>query len=319
MMTSVSLDLGGTNVKAALVENGSVADSFSAPSRPGDGIAATLHSVEDVVSKWLKEAAVGGVGIAFPGLVDPVNKRVITRGGKYSDAWQFDFEGWAREKFALPIALDNDALAAAVGEHAYGAAKGTDDFVLLILGTGIGAGAFMNGRPVRGKHFQAGVTMGHLPRGGVRSCTCCGSEGCSESCASTWALPALIAESGLDSPLKKEINPGFKTLRSYYDAGDALAAEIFDKCAAVWVDVIVSLVYAYDPELVVLSGGVLKWGDGLSDRLRDGVLAKAWCEWGDLRFAKAADPDASVLLGMHELINNEMPDSGVNRAFRSMN
>ena len=300
-MTSVSVDLGGTNVKIAIINDGKTADFFSVPSHPEDGIEKTISTVGSVVSDLMKKARIDRIGIAFPGLVDPVEKRVISRKGKYEDAWLFDFEGWARDAFGLPLVLENDALAAAVGEHAYGAAKGCDDFVLLILGTGIGAAAFMGGDPVRGKHFQAGITMGHTPRDGDRRCACCGGAGCSESCASTWALGDMIARSPFDSPLKNEKDPDFKLLKRYCDEGDALASSLLDECVSVWEDVILSLVYAYDPELVVLSGGILKWGNELFDRIKSGVLERAWTEWGTLRFAAAPDPDASVLLGLHAL------------------
>ncbi|MBR3424152.1 MAG: ROK family protein, partial [Clostridia bacterium] len=92
--------------------------------------------------------------------------------------------------------------------------------------------------------------------------------GCSESRASTWALGDMIAESPIDSPLKNETTPDFKLLKRYCEEGDALAASLFEECVSVWVDVILSLVYAYDPELVVLSGGVLKWGNELFDRIK---------------------------------------------------
>ena len=301
-MTTVSVDLGGTNVKAALITDGAIVDSVSIPSRRGDGIAPALSLIEPAVSQWQNKADVDAIGVAFPGLVDPVKKKVISREGKYEDAWLFDPEGWARDRFGLPLVLENDALAAAVGEHAFGAAKGTDDFVLLILGTGIGAAAFMDGKPVRGRHFQAGITMGHTPRGGDRPCACCGGAGCSESRASTWALADMIAKSTIDSPLKKERDPDFKLLKEYCEKKDALAVSLFDECVSVWVDIILTLVYAYDPELVVLSGGVLKWGNELFDRIKKGVLEKAWTEWGALRFASASDPDASVLLGLADLI-----------------
>ena len=300
-MTTVSVDLGGTNIKAALISDGAIVDSVSIPSRRGDGIAPVLSLIEPAVEQWRKRENVDAIGVAFPGLVDPVRKRVVSREGKYEDAWRFD--GWARDRFGVPLVLENDALAAAVGEHASGAAKGVDDFVLLILGTGIGAAAFMDGKPVRGRHFQAGITMGHTPRGGDRPCACCGGAGCSESRASTWALADMIAKSPIDSPLKNERDPDFKLLKEYCEKKDALAVSLFDECVSVWADVILTLVYAYDPELVVLSGGVLKWGSALSDRIENEVLERAWTSWGKLRFATASDPDASVLLGLYDLNN----------------
>ncbi len=300
-MRTVSVDLGGTNVKAALVSDGEVVRFETVPVGHSEKLASLLPAIEPVVKRLLSASGAERLGIAFPGLVDSERSAVISREGKYTDAWETDLEGWARERFGLPLTIENDARAAAAGERAYGAAEGVGDFVLMILGTGIGAAAYLDGRPVRGKHFQAGITLGHTPSGGDRFCACCGGYGCAESEASTWALKDLIARTPGDGALKTERDPDFKLLRRYYESGDAVASAVFERCVSVWTDVLTTLVYAYDPELIVLSGGVMKWGDELADRLRDGLYGKAWTEWGKPRFAVAENPDASVLLGLHAL------------------
>ena len=128
------------------------------------------------------------VGIAYPGLVDPVKQLVISASGKYTDATKFDFSAWSRGRFGCGCILENDANAALMGEIGYGCAAGETDAVLMILGTGVGTAAVMNGELVRGKHFQAGCLGGHFPVGGEEWRCSCGGYGCVEANGSSWAL-----------------------------------------------------------------------------------------------------------------------------------
>ena len=302
-MTTISVDFGGSRVKMGIVENGKVVERQTVASRSGEGLALLLPQLEPIILDWRRRFHAEGLGVAFPSLVDSERNEIIGTCGKYDDCRQIDLQGWAREKFGVPLILENDANAAAIGEHTFGAAKGCDDFVLIILGTGIGAAAMMNGRLIRGKHCQAGVLMGHIPlKAHGRKCTACGvGEGCAEAQASTWALSRIVRESEAESPLKKEPVVNFEVLKRCYEQGDPLARSIFSECCEYWSNLLIAMICAYDPELIVLSGGVLNWGEELTERLRSEVLRRAWTPWGKLRFSVAGDPEASVLLGMHEL------------------
>ena len=200
------------------------------------------------------------------------------------------------------MVLENDANAAALGELGYGAARDTENFVLMILGTGIGTAAVMDGRLLRGKHYQAGVLFGHIPlqRNG-RPCEGCPGVGCAEAQASTWALKHMVAEAALESPLKREPTMNFEVLQRHYRAGDRLAKEIFEECCEYWSSCLIALIHAYDPEVAVLSGGVLNWGPELTERIIQTVEQRVWTPWGKLRFRTAEAPDRSVLLGLHYL------------------
>ena len=92
-------------------------------------------------------ARIDGLGIAFPGLVNPRDKVVVSANGKFVDAVGYDLKSWVARTFACPFILDNDANAALVGEVAYGCAQDTRDVVMMIFGTGVGAAAmsFMHG------------------------------------------------------------------------------------------------------------------------------------------------------------------------------
>lgn len=165
-------------------------------------------------------------------MVDPHRKCVIAHSAKYADAMAFDFQAWSREKFGLPIILENDAVAAAVGENTFGCARGSENMVLLILGTGIGTAAIMNGQPIRGKHYQAGCFFGHIPMNiNGRKCRACGGFGCAESEASTWALREIISDTACkDDPILDEANMDFRKLKEYYDMGDHAARSAFNNC-----------------------------------------------------------------------------------------
>ena len=304
MMTTISIDLGGSRVKMAAIGNGKILEKATVPSHSDVGLVRLLPQLEPIVSAWKTKYGATGVGVAFPSLVDPERKEVISASGKFNDYKQVNFQNWAREKFRLPMVLENDANAAAIGEHAFGAAKGCDNFVLMILGTGIGAAAMMNGRLIRGKHFQAGVLMGHIPlRPHGRTCAACGvGEGCAEAQASTWALAHIVRESEIDSPLKREPIVNFEVLQRYYEQGDALANAVFEECCLYWSNLLISMICAYDPEQIVVSGGVLKWGDELTEKLKTEVYRRAWTPWGKPKFSVANDPEASVLLGLHALL-----------------
>lgn len=255
----------------------------------------------------MAEETVCSVGIAFPSIVEPTHGRVIGQIDKYPDCAGVDLRALMSEKLHLPAVVENDANAAAIGEHAYGSAADTDDFVLMILGTGIGTAAVMNGRLVRGRHYQAGILLGHAPlKAGGRKCAGCPGVGCAEAQASTWALSHMIRESEIDSPLKAESSPDFRLLKKYYDSGDRLAVSVFRECCMYFANCLITMIYAYDPELVILSGGVTKWGDGLLSALENEVRQRTWTPWGVPSFRVAGEPEQSVLLGLHALCREKL-------------
>lgn len=302
-MTTISIDLGGSRVKMGVIADGKILEKSTMPSHSDQGLANLLPQLEPIVADWKVRYGATGIGIAFPSLVEFNQKKIICGSGKFDDYRQVDFRQWAKKKFGLPMILENDANAAAIGEHAFGAAKGCDDFVLMILGTGIGAAAMMGGHLIRGKHYQAGVLMGHIPlKAHGRKCVACGvGEGCAEAQASTWALSYMVRESKMDSLLKKESVVNFEVLQRYCDQGDPLACSIFEDCCEYWANLLIAMVCAYDPEMIVISGGVLKWGEELTGKLRSEVLRRVWTPWGTPEFSVANDPEASVLLGLHTL------------------
>ncbi|RYE71905.1 MAG: ROK family protein [Oxalobacteraceae bacterium] len=130
----IAIDLGGTRIKLGLVRAGNVLMTSQMDSQSGQGLQARLPQLETAINMMLAEARLTtadliGVGIAIPGIVDPINKRVLTINGKYSDAPELDLPAWASKTWGLPLYLENDTRAALLGEWQYGSGKGYDNVI----------------------------------------------------------------------------------------------------------------------------------------------------------------------------------------------
>jgi glucokinase len=305
---NVAIDFGGTNIKLGLVRDGEVIAKTSIPANSGEGMLARLPEAEQAVRGLLASLGAdleqcAGVGLALPGVIDPVRRTLVSIKEKYTDAIGFDFAGWTAKAFGLPPVVENDARAALLGEVAYGAARGEKDAVLVIFGTGIGTAAIMDGRVVRGRHDQAGILGGHLTTDVYGEVCACGNAGCLEAQASHWSLPIRAAKRpGFEgSRLARRTEWGYEAVVQDALTGDEFADRLLGDLIVHWSAGIVNLLNAYDPEVVVLSGGLMKSADALLPRLTERILASAWLSWGQPRFVVADDPETSALLGMSYL------------------
>lgn len=198
-MTVLTCDLGGTRMKVGVVRDGQVLASTVEPVITRKRLAPQLPVLAAAWRRLLAElgmvaADCEGIAVAFPSLVDVATGRVLSHQGKYADAPQLDLRRWARAEFALPLAIENDARLAMIGEWQSGAGRGCDNLVMVTLGTGLGACAIIEGRVLRGRHGQAGILGGHMTVCvGGRRCGC-GNLGCAEAEASTAYLGAIALE-----------------------------------------------------------------------------------------------------------------------------
>jgi len=305
---TVAVDLGGTSTKLALVEDGVVREFRQVPAQPSRGLLDCLDSLATLVDeRWGTVGQVSGWGISFPGIVDPFRKKVLATAGKYPDATEADLAAWA-QRLGLPFVVENDANAALAGEVSGGCARGETDVVLCILGTGIGTAVRMGGKVLRGAHFQAGVLGGHFKTGANGSRCSCGGLGCWEARASTWALPALAGDLGQTSgfPLPPAPWTGFQALFDDHRRGDPLARSLVRALEDEWARGMATLVHAYDPSTVILTGGVLGGRDCFFDSLGDKILRSVWTPWGTPEIRVPDDPRASVLLGLNSLLKEAL-------------
>jgi glucokinase len=212
-----------------------------------------------------------------------------------------------------PVFIDNDVRVAALGELAQGQAQGLKDFIYLTVGTGIGSGIFIDGRLLRGPKFSAGEA-GHmvLLKDGP-ACTC-GSSGCLEALASATAIARegrLVAEQNPASLLNSlSSNPGeidATLVARAAQAGDSTACQVWDTAMA-WLGIgVANLVNIFNPELVVIGGGVSLAGDQLTQPVLAQIQKLAMpVQRKHVRLAVSAMGDKAGVYGALELARQRM-------------
>lgn len=147
---SIAIDLGGTIVKIGLLQHSEIVRFVSLPSDSSDGLASMLPFIENAIKRVLSEEGItpdrlNAVGMAFPGMVNPSERRIVSTNDKYDDACRIDLNEWAYDCWNVPFFIENDARLAVIGEWRHGAGKGYDNVVTMTIGTGIGTGVILNG------------------------------------------------------------------------------------------------------------------------------------------------------------------------------
>lgn len=312
-MTTLVCDLGGTRLKIGIVRDGRVLAQTVAPAHSQLGLAPQLPVLAAAWRRLLEAhdlalADCAGIAVAFPSLVDNATGRVLAEYGKFADAPALDLRAWARAEFGLPLAVENDARMALIGEWRAGAGRDCDNLVLMTLGTGLGVGAVIEGRVLRGKHGQAGVLGGHLTvRYGGRPCNC-GNLGCAEAEAST-AFLRQIAESSpvwSQSALRRVPDLDYAAVFRHATAGDACALALRDHSLGIWSALAVNLIHAYDPERVILGGGIMASADVILPAVADYVNLHAHTPWGKVRVVASALGDHAALLAGEWLLQEHL-------------
>jgi glucokinase len=303
----ILIDAGGTYIKMGLMTNGQLEKTSFIPSQSQNGLIDRLSHIKGIANQWLNAEKAEGIGIAFAGLVDFDKSSVISVNEKFNDTIGYDFTQWAQSEFGCPIVLENDARAALIGEWQYGAGKGSDNVAMLTLGTGIGGSAVINGNVLRGKHYQAGCLLGHFTIDYNGQCCNCGNIGCVETVGSSWALPQMVKNDAgyAQSGLAKEEVIDFEAIFRLSEQGDGLALRTREQCLRSWAAATVNAIHAYDPEVVVLGGGVMKSGDTILPFVKQYIDQYAWTPWGKVALKKAQLGNESALWGMNYLINEK--------------
>ncbi len=309
-MKALALDFGGTHAACGVVEDRTILAHKSIDTDRARSLRAVLPTIASTFQELLKSQSLSlsdasGVSVGIAALVDSRAGKVISTNGKYDDAKDFDLSAWSRETLGLPLRIENDARMALLGEFYAGAARGFSDVVMMTLGTGIGGVAMIEGKLLRGKHAQAGCLGGHIPvLFSGRQCTC-GAIGCAEAEAAGWSLPFVVKEwPGVsESALSKYPEVGFKELFEEAASGDKIALAIRDRCLKIWAVDAVGLVHAYDPEVIVIGGGVMKSADLIIPYVESYVQKHSWTPWGKVQVRAAELGNNAALLGAIPLLS----------------
>ena len=304
----LGIDIGGQTAKSGVVNaRGEVLAQTILVSNAHSDAASFVGALAGTLKKLISDAGVSGqvrgIGVGAP------NGNYYT--GEIKDAPNL---AWAHEKnipFAkmlseamdgLPVALTNDANAAAVGEMTYGAAKGLKDFIMITLGTGVGSGIVIDGKVVYGHDGFAGE-LGHTTavRGG-RPCNC-GKQGCLEAYCSAIGV-ARTAKEWLEmhpdesSLLRLRENITSKDVYEAAKAGDKVAKEIFDFTGNLLGRSFADFIAFSAPEAIVLFGGLARAKEFLYEPILKSMNENVLPLWRDrvkVLFSSLSESDAAIL------------------------
>ena len=285
MAKRIGIDVGGTNVKIALVDDGKIIYSNSVPTYAQMGYEYTVNNIKQAIKDLMKEtettaADIKGIGFDFPGQVD--YKTGVVKLAPNIPGWvNVPIAQMIEEAFHIPTRIDNDVRCAALGEMNFGAGKGCQNFVCITVGTGIGSGLVVNGQLVRGAANAAGE-IGNIKLQLKEGTICgCGDTGCLEAFASGPSIVAMAQDylkSGKSSKLRGMAGDGEITpyiVAKAAEAGDPVAKRIFTIIGEYVGMGLVSVINLLNPEKVIIGGGVAEAGDLLLEPIRKTVMERA--------------------------------------------
>jgi len=267
----IGMDIGGTKIAAGVVDAESeVLSRTQTPTRPWDQSAIADDVSHVIENAWIQADIqlheISAIGLGAPGNVDPERGLAIRAANIHWD--HMPLVQLVEDRFGVPAFIENDVRAATLGELHFGAGKGYRNLVYLSVGTGIANGVVIHGRLYRGTHGMAGE-IGHavFKRHGPRCA--CGVHGCLEALASGPAMarrarerlsdghPSLLTQLA-DNRLGRIT--GQMVLKAA-SQGDQVATEVVEEAAGYLAMAVLMLYRLYDPEIIVLGGGIAQAGD----------------------------------------------------------
>lgn len=265
----LGLDLGGTHVKYGLGDHqGQLLREGSLPTRASEGRPAVLESLAAAAQLARDEASERGarllaIGLGSPGVIDPRTGRALYPTSNLPDWAGVDLAGFLGDRFGVPVVVDNDANAALYGEVRYGAARGARHACMATVGTGIGGGALVDGRILRGA-WGGGMELGHIPfEEQGRPCGC-GKRGCLEAYAGSrglienWSEARAAAGAAVDSaPPAAAGAPTVRDLLAAAARGEPAAQSALQRGASSLAVGLVTALYLLNSEVLLVGGGVV--------------------------------------------------------------
>ncbi|MCJ7842741.1 ROK family protein [Lederbergia sp. NSJ-179] len=267
MVYGIGLDIGGTKVAAGIVSSdGEVLFKKTVPT-PEMGKEEILTLVKTIILELIEWAdshkvRLEGIGIGTAGQVD-FNKRKVISGTPNIQNWNgVNLQEEITVYTDLPVFVDNDVNVLALAEHRFGAAQGYQEVICLALGTGIGGGILTKGELIRGA-WGGGAELGHMSIDIHGEACNCGLRGCLETYASgTWIAKRMQKareEKGLPT------NVTSRDVFLLYQNGDLLATQVIETMIHGLSYGIVNLIHLFNPQVVVLGGGVMSKGQWIID------------------------------------------------------
>lgn len=243
-MKKIGMDIGGTKIKAGLVEGIKILKRVEIETEANKGKGKVVQNITKAI-ELLNEKDVKSIGIGFPGVID-TKKGTILISPHIGVLNGFNLKKYFEKKFHKKVYVDNEVKAAILAESKYGAGKGYKNIVMITIGTGLGGVVIDNGRLCKGK--GSGGEVGHMSinMDGMKS-TCCNNHGCFEEYVTTRALQRsygkqISAKEIAYRAMKKDK----KAKQAYEEMGRNLGCGL------------VNLTNIFDPEIIIIGGGIAK-------------------------------------------------------------
>jgi glucokinase len=271
----IGVDVGGTKIAAGAVDRRGAVTARSVRPTPTSSQQELLAALDELVEQISQ--AVGGVealGFGIPSTIDQRSGRAVS--SVHIPLADLDFRDRMGERFERPVAIDNDANAAAIAEWKLGAGTGVRDMIMLTLGTGIGGGLILDGKPYRGS-VGAGAELGHMV---LRY----DGPPCIGSCPGRGHLEALASGTAADAVARSLLSPDAtgRDLVRLASEGDARAKEALAGLGRILGAGLASLVNVFNPEVIVLGGGFGQAGELVFGAVREVVSREALSPARDL-------------------------------------
>ena len=302
------VDIGGTTVKLGLfTTDGEIVDKWEIKTRTENQGEAVLPDIAEALKEKLEEKKIGrdeveGIGVGVPAPVDAegVVQNTANLGWGYKEV-----KREMEELSGMRAEIGNDANVAALGEMWLGAGKGRKNIVMVTLGTGVGGGIIIDGKPLVGAH-GAGGEIGHLCVNYEETDHCgCGNTGCLEQYASATGITRLanirLAKDDAKSVLREQ-EVSAKTVFDAVKAGDAVAKEIAEEFGKYLGHAMANLAAVADPSAIVIGGGVSKAGEVLIEYVEKNFKERAFFVNMDTEFVLATLGNDAGICGAAKLI-----------------
>lgn len=302
------VDIGGTTVKLGLfTTDGEIVDKWEIKTRTENQGEAVLPDIAEALRKKLEEKKIDrdeveGIGVGVPA---PVNAEGVVQ-NTANLGWGYkEVKREMEELSGMRAEIGNDANVAALGEMWLGAGKGRKNIVMVTLGTGVGGGIIIDGKPLVGAH-GAGGEIGHLCVNYEETDHCgCGNTGCLEQYASATGITRLanirLAKDDAKSVLREQ-EVSAKTVFDAVKAGDAVAKEIAEEFGKYLGHAMANLAAVVDPSAIVIGGGVSKAGEVLIEYVEKNFKERAFFANKDTEFVLATLGNDAGICGAAKLI-----------------
>lgn len=282
MKTAIGLDLGGTSIKYALVdEEGQIMHQDIRPSSATVSAEAVIDQlckcIEDIEGFLSSKEGIElkGIGIGTPGIIDETN-RIVLGGAENIQGWEnIPLARIIEEKTQLRTVVANDANAMGLGETMFGAGRNFKHIVFITVGTGIGGAVIIDGKLFNG-YANRGTELGHVPFIANGVPCACGSVGCLEAYASTSALVRFFTNECIEQGIKvQESNMNGEFIAARYREGDPLAVKWLNKHCDYLGHGVAGFINTFSPQLIVIGGGLPEAGNFYIEKVREAAFRYA--------------------------------------------